>query len=263
MLKPPLRCLTLAALGLLALASVIGCTGTNSGRNLYSDEQLKTWIEIVRDAVDNVPAYSGSGIGFRNMDDRRIRIQLRAYPLRGARKAMEDAISTVDVPRDAIVLDIGCEPYEPSSFYTAVSSHEFLPKKIAFSIKIPQHTSYGEAVPMTLTLENISNEPLGFHLAGGMPEEFVVANSVGESVWHWGCGKGEIRPIRFRALEPGEKLIYTGEWEQVNHMGEPVAPGDYLIYGTLHIGSYEYQGDKIFQLETNRYQLRILKPKTR
>ena len=50
------------------------------------------------------------------------------------------------------------------------------------------------------------------------------------------------------------------EWEQVDYKGEPVPPGDYLVYGALHTGPYEPPESDLYRLETKSHRLEILKP---
>lgn len=257
--KQPLLHLILTAIGLLALASATGCTGTSSDPNPYSDYQLNTWIETVRDAVSHVPASSGSGIGFRNLSNKRIRIQLRAYPLRGARKAMEDAISTVDVPRDAIVLEVGCESPDPSSFYPRISSDEPFLESINFSLEVPPQIAYGETVPLKLTLENDDDKRASLIIGGSLPEDFVVTTPDGKGIWYWDCGRFDYDAIYGLYLEPGEKREFLEEWQQVNHQGEPVPPGEYDVYGTILIGPLDQPKFDLYRLTTPPHRLQILK----
>ena len=78
---------------------------------------------------------------------------------------------------------------------------------------------------------NVSR-PVQFY-TGATPHDFVVATVYGQEVWHWRCGKTFPAILVEISLEPGEELVLSGEWEQMDNWGEPVPAGTYLIRGML------------------------------
>ena len=54
-----------------------------------------------------------------------------------------------------------------------------------------------------------------------------------------------------RTLQPGGELEFVGEWEQVDHRGEPVPAGDYLIRAILDMEPPE-------RMVTQSRELRVL-----
>ena len=250
-------CLIAAAIAL----SMASCTGADSTpkpqatKSSYSIDQLNEWYDALKDPVWDLRLVSGSGL-----DEIRRQIIFHTYALRDIRKPIEAEISKFNIPRDAVFIDVGCESTKPSSIYPRVFSDESFLGPIEYSMEVPPQASYGEPVPLKLTLENVSDETVSFILGGGPPHDFIVVTTAGEYVWHWGCAAARILPISLWSLDSGEKLQYTGEWQQVNYKGEPVPSGDYLVYGTLHTGPYEPPESDLYRLETKSHRLEILKP---
>ena len=193
------------------------------------------------------------------VDEIRRQIIFHTYALRDIRKPIETEISKFNIPRDAVFIEVGCKTPDPPSIYPQVSADAPFLDSTKLRMEVPPQASYGEPVPLKLTLENGSDETVSFILGGGPPHDFIVVTTDGEYVWHWECAAARILPIRLWSLDPGEKLQYTGEWQQVNYKGEPVPPGDYLVYGALHTGPYEPPESDLYQLETPPHRLEVLK----
>ena len=196
----------------------------------YSMAHLNTWYRALRDVVWQVPGISGT-----DLNERINRIEIDMLPRRGGREEMEAAIATVDVPREAIVIDVGCEgvsEWPPGPHERPADT--FL-DSIEYSVETVAEASYGDTIRMKLTLRNASDEPVSFYTGGRPPHDFVVTTPDGEQVWHWKCAKIILLPLDGQILRPGEVLEFTGEWEQVNNRGEPVPPGTYLVHGVLDL----------------------------
>ena len=194
----------------------------------YSMAHLNAWYRALRDVVWQVRGISGDGL-----DERRNRIGISMHALRGVREEMEAAIATVDVPREAIVIDVGCSnivPLDPGE-----PPDETFLRAIHYSLDVASQVSYGETVRMKLTLRNISDAPVMVPLGGEPPHDFVVATPDGEPIWYWECTQIILSILDGDTLEPGEELDLVGEWEQVDNWGEPVPPGTYLVRGLLNM----------------------------
>ena len=169
-----------------------------------------------------------------SLDERNYRIEITLLPLRGARDELEAAIAGTNVPREAVVIDVGC----PTGALWHLDNmgrdprEEFL-DGIDYSLETTAKASYGDTVLLKLKLRNTSDEPIQFYTGGRPPYDFVVTTADGEEVWNWQCGRIRELPLDGRTLQTGEELEFTGEWEQVDHRGEPVPPGTYLIRGVL------------------------------
>ena len=211
----------------------------------YSMAHLNAWYRTLRGVIWQVPGISGTGL-----DERINRIEIDMQPRRGGREEMEAAIATVDVPREAIVINVGCEnigPLDPGE-----SPGETFLRAVHYSLDMVPQASYGETVRMKLTLRNVSDEPVSFSLGGSPPHDFVVTTLDGEQVWHWKCSRIILALLGNETLEPGEALEFTGEWEQVDNRGEPVPPGTYLVRGILDLELPE-------RLVTPAHELEVLK----
>ena len=180
--------------------------------------------------------------------------------LRGVRKAVEPVISKLNIPRETVFIEVGCETPDPPSIYPQVSADAPFLDSTKLRMEVPQQASYGEAVPLKLILQNVGDETASFVINGNLPEDFVITTPDGKGVWYWSCSRFGPDAIYGLYMDPGEKREFVDEWEQVNHKGEPVPPGDYLVYGTMGIGPFEPSEFDLYQLETPPHRLEILKP---
>ena len=217
----------------------------------YSEADLARWYERLVDITWQVP-----GIAWTDLDERTNRIEIGVYPLRGAREEWEAALATLDVPRGAIVIEVGCEGIHPWPLDLGEPPDEAFLRAIDYSLDVVSKASYGATVRMKLTLRNVSDGTVNFLLGGRPPYDFEVSTPDGEQVWHWKCGKTTLHPLDGKTLEPGEELEFMGEWEQVDNLGEPVPLGVYLVRGGLNLGP----PDK--KLVTEAHGLEVQRPTT-
>ena len=195
----------------------------------YSAADLARWYERLVD-VRKVP-----GIAWTDLNEARNRIEIGIYPLRGARKEWEAALATLDVPREAIVIEVGCDGIHPWPIDPGEPPDEAFLRAVDYSLDVVSQAPYGETVQMKLILRNVSDGTVSFVLGGRPPYDFVVSTADGEQVWNWKCGQIIEEPLDGKTLEPGEELEFVGEWEQVDNRGEPVPPGVYLVRGGLNL----------------------------
>ena len=192
------------------------------------------------------------GVSMSGLDERNHRIEINLLPLRGVRDQTEAVIARANVPREAVVIDVGC----PDGALWRLDSgrdpgEEFL-DAIDYSLEAVSKSPYGDTVSMKLKLRNTRHEPVQFFMGGRPAHDFVITTADGEEVWNWQCAKIILFPLDRKILEPGEELEFTGEWEQVDNRGKPVPPGTYLIRGVLKMESPE-------RLVTPPHKLRVRK----
>ena len=162
---------------------------------------------------------------------------------------MEAAIATVDVPRGAILIEVGCEGKWPRDL--GEPPEEAFLQAIEYSLEVVPQAPYGETVEMKLTLRNVSDGLVSSYLGGSPAYDFVISTADGELVWHWMCAKFTLASVKIETLEPGEELEFTGEWEQIDNRGEPVPPDIYLVRGVLDLDPPE-------KLVTETHKLEVL-----
>ncbi len=212
----------------------------------YSMKDLKAWLKAVEEA-----AGPGSGIFMTSIDERNKRIRIGMRPLRGAFEQTEAAIAAADVPREAVVIEVGCSADGLGRIHKGESPNQAFLAAISYSLEAPFQVAYGKTVHMKLTLRNISDEPAQFYMGGIPAHDFVVATADGENIWRWQCGQIILQPLVGKTLEPGEELELVGQWEQVDNKAEPVPAGTYLIKGILYMGPPE-------KLVTPSHELQVL-----
>ena len=213
----------------------------------YSMAHLARWYRALNNVIGQV-----QGITFTDLDEGKNRIEIVMQPRRGARESMEAAIASVDVPREAVVIDVGCGGISPWPLDDENPPNEAFLRAVDYSLEVEDQVSYGETVQMKLKLRNVSDESITFYLGGGPPHDFVVSTPDGKQVWHWMCAKFTLLALYIRTLEPGEEMEFTGEWEQVDNRGEPVPPGTYVVRGVGHMEPPE-------KLVTEAHELEILR----
>ena len=205
----------------------------------YSMDHLDAWYRTLMGVISQVP-----GIVYTDLDEGKNRIEIVMYPRRGGREGMEAAIATVDVPRGAIVIEVGCDGRWPRDL--GEPPDETFLSAIAYSLEVASQALYGETVEMKLTLRNVSDGPVTVSLGS---YDFVVSTPEDELVWHWQCAKIILASLDSKTLEPGEELEFIGEWEQVDNRGEPVPPGSYLVWGVLTLDPPEKLVTEVHKLE--------------
>ena len=196
----------------------------------YSMSQIVRWKAALGVRVFQVPGVTGYGL-----DEGAGRIKINMAPRRGAREKLEDLLSTLDVPRDAFAVNVGCSAASHRGGYLTEVVDEAFRGAVAFSVETASQVSYGETLPLKLTLRNQGNETLHFYRGGRPSHDFVVSSSGDTEVWHWLCAKFIALPLDRETLEPGESLELSGEWEQVDNRGNPVPAGEYLVRSVLFL----------------------------
>ena len=194
----------------------------------YRTKDLAAWLSAVVEAAGR-----DSGIFMTSIDERDIRIQIRMRPSRGGLERLEAAIAQVNVPREAVVVEIGCIANALNHLDKGKSPKQAFLAAIGYSLEAPSQAAYGKTVGVKVTLRNISNEPVLVPMGSVPAYDFVISTIEGENIWRWQCGQVILDIMGGETLEPGEEMELVGEWEQVDNRGEPVPAGTYLIRGAL------------------------------
>ena len=191
------------------------------------------------------------GLSMASVDKRNHRIEITLLPLRGARDQLEAAIGRANVPREAVVIDVGCstDALWRLDNMGRDPREEFL-DAMEYSLEAASTAPHGHTVLLKLKLRNTPDEPAQFFTGGRPPHDFIITTADGEEVWNWLCARIRLLPLDGRTLRPGEELEFVGEWEQVDNRGEPVPAGDYLIRSVLEMESPE-------RLVTAPHKLRV------
>ena len=213
----------------------------------YSIKDLEAWLTAAEEAAGR-----DSGIFMTSIDERNKRIRIGMRPLRGALERMEAAIAAADVPREAVVIEMGCNPDGLERIHKGAPPNQAFLAAIGYALEAASQVAYGKTVHMKLTLRNISDEPAQFYMGGIPAHDFAVATADGENIWRWQCGQIILAAMVGETLEPGEELELVGEWEQVDNKAEPVPAGTYLIKGILKMEHPE-------KLVTPSHELKVLK----
>ena len=123
--------------------------------------------------------------------------------------------------------DRACDSNQRFKDYSPPPDEELL-RTIDHSLEVLS----GETVRMTLTLRNVTDEPLHLSLGFSPSHNFIVTTTSCEIVWIW--AQKVLLPVRYETLQPGKERKFAGEWDRVDDQEEPVPPGVYLVHGVLH-----------------------------
>lgn len=92
----------------------------------------------------------------------------------------------------------------------------------------------GEVVPLKLKVGNFFTDRLiKLTLRGRPAYDFVVTGPDGTEVWSWLRGQAIEKILEQKILNPGEKLEFAAEWQQLDNQGKPVPSGAYFVRGIL------------------------------
>ena len=163
---------------------------------------------------------------------------------------MEAALASIDAPRDAFDVKIGCQGASRQIGYLTEVVGESFRDSVTFSVESAPQVPYGETLSLKLVLRNSSEDTVRFYRGGRPSYNFVVSKSDGTEVWHWLCAKFRHLPLDTETLEPGESLELIGEWEQVDNQGNSVPAGEYEVRGVLFLEPPE-------RLVTSSYKVKV------
>ncbi|MDQ4075403.1 MAG: BsuPI-related putative proteinase inhibitor [Chloroflexota bacterium] len=105
---------------------------------------------------------------------------------------------------------------------------------VRVNVEVPETVHAGKLVPITLRLQNISDQPVDVYLKGRpVAFDITVAREGREVVWRRLEGTTMSMVLQIRRLAPGEVVELTDTWNQQTNAGEPVSPGRYTIQGVL------------------------------
>ena len=94
----------------------------------YSMVHLDAWYKTLMGTEHRVP-----GITWTDLNEKTNRIEIGMRPLRGARAKMEAAIAASGVPREAVVINVGCVSSYLRSSGRAISADEAFMSAIDYS----------------------------------------------------------------------------------------------------------------------------------
>lgn len=102
------------------------------------------------------------------------------------------------------------------------------------TIEAPENVPAGATIPITMRIVNTSSEPLELYLHGREATyDFIVTSSDGHIVWRRLEGQTVQAILRVEVLAPGQTLEVGDRWNQRDNSGKRVAPGSYVVRGTL------------------------------
>ena len=100
-------------------------------------------------------------------------------------------------------------------------------------LEVPAEVPAGRTVSLTLTVKNTANHAINIALGGRPAHDFVVERQAGTAVWHWTHGQVILSILERRMLQPGDALTFAGQWQQVDHAGQTVPAGSYMVRGVV------------------------------
>lgn len=113
-------------------------------------------------------------------------------------------------------------------------------KGLKVKLVVPKKNySLGQAVPLILTVKNISGRKKTFTFSSAQNYDFLVRSAGGKLIWQWSKDKFFAQVLQDVTLEPKEGLRFEEEWSQKDQSGNLVKKGRYRIMGTLKAQDYQ------------------------
>ena len=83
------------------------------------------------------------------------------------------------------------------------------------------------AIRLALHVVNTGNRRVEVNFPSGQTYDFVIVDSIGREVWHWGSGRMFTQTLRNRLLDGGESINVQETWTGA------LTPGRYTARGIL------------------------------
>lgn len=230
------------ALGMLLLLplALIGCgqentlptTAVDSGP-VYTQEQLEEWQSLIYQHV-KIDGFDSGGI---TKKDGRSVIKIEMAPRsEEVVKKIRAEMASVGIPQDAVAIIVGCpvgEKFTPESV-GGITDQAFV--NLDAEVESPSEVKLGDPVTFTLKVSNAREDTVKIVFGHS---NFVITRLDTTIVWSWWCERGGLTAQAFgTSLGPGEELAgfefdRVGTWNQLDNRGNPVEPGEYLVYGVF------------------------------
>ncbi len=111
-----------------------------------------------------------------------------------------------------------------------------IPSQAPISLRGEGYWKLGQPIPLTLKLRNITERSVELTLLGRPAYDFIVTTDYRRrEVWRWAQGQAIQEIAELRRLAPGEAIEFSGEWDQRDSVGQPIAPGRYCVQGMVHL----------------------------
>jgi len=99
--------------------------------------------------------------------------------------------------------------------------------KPSFSARLVVNADSSE-VQLALHVVNTSSKRVEVNFPTGQTYDFVIVDSIGREVWHWGNGRMFTQTPRNKLLDGGESMNMKETWKSA-----ALTPGRYIARGTL------------------------------
>jgi intracellular proteinase inhibitor BsuPI len=103
------------------------------------------------------------------------------------------------------------------------------------SLEVPDEVEAGQKVNLKLIWRNLTDQPVTLTLGGRPAYDFVVTADDGKEIWRWLEGQAVQEILELKTVDPGQKLEFILEWQQVDQAGTPLPPGNYRVQGILNL----------------------------
>jgi hypothetical protein len=97
-------------------------------------------------------------------------------------------------------------------------------------LDMPGEVAVGEAVPITVRAENITDRTIDLYLTGRpIAWDVIITDATQTMVWRRLEGEIIAAALRIETLAPGDSLVLSGEWDQQRRDGRAVPPGTFTV----------------------------------
>ncbi len=98
---------------------------------------------------------------------------------------------------------------------------------------------FGEPLEMTLSITNISDEPIKRGYGSSMLFDFTVDDADGNEVWRWARYLVFLHVLGSQTWAPGESVTYTVTWDQLDDTGGFLSDGEQVPAGIYTLRGWD------------------------
>jgi hypothetical protein len=93
--------------------------------------------------------------------------------------------------------------------------------------------SLGEPISVSIAVRNDNPEAMEISFASSQRFDILLTDAELRRIWIWSADRVFAAELGLEKLPPGGELKYAEIWEQANDDGQPVPPGNYLVFGQI------------------------------
>ena len=122
---------------------------------------------------------------------------------------------------------------------TAPDSSSDIPAGLSAHLEAPLSVTFGDSMPMTIVLENASDDSISFITGEGDEFDPAVDSLNGDEVWSK-AGNVIMGGVGITIAVPAHgEVTFRATWSLKNYAGTPLPPGQYIVRARVPIPQHD------------------------